>query len=74
MQTSSTLGPFHTVFSVCRAHGDVTHGGSRDFVSSSYSFPQNCMPYRLSVGVRFPCIDIIDVLNVLAVQKEGEYT
>ena len=35
-----------------RDHGDVTHGsrGSREFVSSSYSFPQHCMPYRLSVG------------------------
>ncbi len=24
--------------------------GSREFVSGSYSFPQHCMPYRLSVG------------------------
>jgi hypothetical protein len=48
--TSSTLDPFHTSFSVCRAHGDVTHGGSREIVSGSYSFPQHCMSYRLSVG------------------------
>ncbi len=25
-------------------------GGSREFVSSSYSFPQHCMPCRISVG------------------------
>ena len=31
-------------------HGDVTHRGTGEFVSSSYSLPQNCMPYRLSVG------------------------
>ena len=30
---------------------DVTHGGLGGFVSCPYSFPQHCIPYRLSVGV-----------------------
>ena len=50
--TSSTPGHLHTALCVCRAHGDVTHGGLGlgGFVSCPYSFPQHCMPYRLSVG------------------------
>ena len=48
--TSSTPGHLHTALRVCRAHGDVTHGGLGEFVSCPYSFPQHCMPYRLSVG------------------------
>jgi hypothetical protein len=48
--TSSTLGHLHTVSIFCRDHGDVTHGRLWEFASSSYSFPQHCMNYRLSVG------------------------
>ncbi len=48
--TSSKPGHLHTALHVCRAHGDVTHGGLGGFVSCPYFFPQHCMPYRLSVG------------------------
>jgi hypothetical protein len=31
----------------CRAHGDVTHGGTVGSVSRSYSFPQHCLSDRI---------------------------
>jgi hypothetical protein len=48
--TSQYTGHLHTAPSFCRAHGDVAHGGPREFVSSQYYFPQHCMSNRLSVG------------------------